>query len=183
RHVDDLHALDRKRDVPARAGHRGLEVAAEAQDHAALALVHDVEAAREPHRDDQHEDQRDAAAHGRTVVAAAASGRGSAGAAIPGTEAEQRGDLLLRLADHLLEIGRTVVVLLSPLGIVRHRKRGSQAAVASGPFAAARAASASTSRRASMPAPVYALTLIFNILPHDSRTTSGSSPGTRSIWL
>ena len=33
------------------------------------------------------------------------------------------------------------------------------------------------------PGSVYALTLIFNILPWVSRTISGCIPGTRSIWL
>ena len=56
REVDDLDRLDRERQVPARAGLRGLGVLAEARHDAAAAFVDDVEAAREP--DDQRPARR-----------------------------------------------------------------------------------------------------------------------------
>ena len=83
REVDELDRLDRERQVPARAGLRGLGVLAEARDDAAAAFVDDVEAAREP--DDQHQRDEDADAGERQLRAACRRRRpvAVAGAAAP----------------------------------------------------------------------------------------------------
>ncbi len=120
RHVHELVGLDRIRQVPARAGHRRLEVFAQPQHHAAPAFVHDVEAAREPQGDDEQDDEDHPSAHGRVHVAARAGpGRRAGGTA---AKTEQARDFLLQLSQDLIEIGRTFVVLLSPLGIVRRHR-------------------------------------------------------------
>ena len=121
-HLRDVHVLDalhRVRRVPAQSRHRGLEVLAEAQHHAARTFVDDVEAAEQPDGHDEQDDEHHAPADGAIGGAA----RGARRIRSTRTESKESRDLLLELPQDLIEIGRTFVVLLSPLGIVRgHRE-------------------------------------------------------------
>ena len=125
RELDDLGCLDGERQVPARARLRRLDVLAEARDDAATTFVDDVEAAGEPHRDDERNEQPDAA-DGNTASgsAAAFAGRLLLAATLA---AEQLGEAPIDVAPDLVEVGRpaaATAAALAPLGIVqRHDRR------------------------------------------------------------
>src|SRR5882724_3056812 len=96
--------------MPTRPGHGRFNVFAEAQHHAAAALVDDVETAEHPDQQRNQNDQPEAAAplpHGRRAVAA---GRSSA--------AKYSGKFLIELAQNLVEIRRAIAALFTPLRVI-----------------------------------------------------------------
>ena len=121
REIDELDRLDRRRQVPARAGERRLGVLAEAGDDAPTALVDDVEAAREPHHHDQSDEQPEAAAE----LAQAGRLRPAAAAAAAAAATEDPGEALIEVAPQLVEVGGPLVAAApssaaaTPLGIVK----------------------------------------------------------------
>ena len=88
--------------MPARPGHRRLDVFAEAQHDAALAFRNDVETTREP--DYKHETDKQADPTHSARPAASATG-----AAIAAAPAEETFELAVEIAPQLFEIGRALV--------------------------------------------------------------------------
>jgi hypothetical protein len=120
--VDDLLRLDRPRQAPAQAGAGFLREAAEGEHDAALALDHDVEAAREPHQHDERDEHARAAAdlprrrRLRRLVAAAAPA------------AEELAEAPVEVAPQLVQVGRALVAAAralrpagaaAPVGVVQ----------------------------------------------------------------
>src|SRR6185436_6966703 len=97
--------------MPARTRLIGFKELAEAQDHAALALIDDVEAAGQPHQQNHDDEQSEAAAH----LASARSLRQVAAA----FAAENGGDFLIQTAPQFVEVRRAFVAALAPVGIIQ----------------------------------------------------------------
>jgi hypothetical protein len=125
-HVDHFHGLHRIGQMPARAGHGGLGVFAEAQHDAALAGIDDIEAGGQPDQHGQADEQAGAA--GDVELAAATDARRrlvAASALAP----EQLVQAAIEVLPEFIEIRRAATilfatVLVTPLGVVPgHRDR------------------------------------------------------------
>ncbi len=132
RQIDDFRGLDRIRQMPVRSRLRFLDKLAEAQHHAALARIDDIKAAREPHQDNQPDQDAGAAAELRESGAAR---RATAAAALA---PEQRTDLLIEVAHQFVEVRRTLILAAAapPLRIVERHQYAEQALPATGDKAA-----------------------------------------------
>ena len=119
REIDDLVRLDRPRHAPAQPGARLLRELAERQHDAALALDDDVEAACEPHRED------DARKQARTAEAGPGNARRLAASTAP--PAEELGEAPVEVAPELVQVGRALISaawaagtsLAAPVGVVQ----------------------------------------------------------------
>src|SRR6185503_15102859 len=120
--VDDLVRLDRPRHAPAQTGSGLLRILAEGEHHAARAFHHDVEPARQPHREHQRDQHAGAAAEAARARPAAAWRLVAAAPA-----AEQLGEPAVEIAPQLVEVGRALVAAAralraagaaSPVGVV-----------------------------------------------------------------
>src|SRR5215470_8154736 len=170
--------------MPARSRRGGLRVPSEARDHTAATLVHDVETARQPHQQDEPNEQSRAAerkARSRRL----ASVDGVTGFA----PTEQLVEAAVEVAPDFVEIGRSTAAALTPLRIVEGhgdalRRAGVWVAWWCGLIPlrrhaiAARASrrgnrSASAASNPRTPAPVSALKRTARILPYSSRSTPG----------
>ena len=88
---------------------RRVDVPAEAQDDAALGSVDPIQAGERPDGRERQQDRADAEAAARRTGAGAASARAAA--------AEQRAQPPLQVADHLVEVRRTLLRLVTAPGV------------------------------------------------------------------